>query len=149
MAVKMRRNFAGAMRARRAADGSWRITRSDPVDVPADRGPTHRGPTDLQIVVIGADSRRVTACGSTLHDLDIEWQGHRVLLTTVRAGAAKVLEARSVIVHEPLPRLYEALPLADFDARARRFWRRVFLLVRVPGGRRLLGMLARLNRNKR
>jgi hypothetical protein len=37
--------------------------------------------------------------------------------------------------------------LADFDARARRFWRRVFVLVRIPGGRRLLGMLARASRN--
>ncbi len=140
MTFKMRRNFSGAMGARIAADGTWRITRG---------GPAHSGPGELQIIVIGADSRRVMACGGTLHDLDVEWQEHRVLLTTVSAGAATMLEARSVIVHESLPNLYAAMPLADFDARARRFWRRVFLLVRVPGGRRLLGMLAHVSRNKR
>jgi hypothetical protein len=140
MTVKMRRNFSGAMSARIAADGTWRIARSDPAV---------GGPSEFQIIVIGADSRRATAFGSTLHDLDIEWHGNRVLLTTVCAGAAEMVEASSVIVHEALPNLYGALALADFDARARRFWRRVFLLVRVPGGRRLLGMLASLSRNKR
>jgi hypothetical protein len=144
MIVKMRRNFSGAMGASIAADGTWRIART----VPDDSGPASRGPASLQIIVIGADPRRVMACGGTLHDLDVEWQEHRVLLTTVSAGAATMLEARSVIVHESLPKLYAALPLADFDARARRFWRRVFLLVRVPGGRRLLGMLAHVSRNK-
>jgi hypothetical protein len=41
-----------------------------------------------------------------------------------------------------LPKLYEALPLARFDAKARRFWGRVFWLVRMPGGRSLLKYFA-------
>jgi hypothetical protein len=48
-----------------------------------------------------------------------------------------------VIVHEPLGRMYESLPLAGIDANARRFWRRVFWLVRLPGGRYLLKLLTR------
>jgi hypothetical protein len=40
------------------------------------------------------------------------------------------------------------LPLVSFDDKARRFWRRVFRLVRIPGGRHLLGVLARRNRDR-
>ena len=134
MAVKMRRNFSGASSARVAADGTLRIVR--------------REAPDVRIIVVGADPRRVKDWSTTLHDLEIEWQGKRVLLTTVTAGRAAMLEARNAIVHEALPDLYRALPLAAFDARARRFWRRVFLLVKIPGGRRLLGMLARSSRDE-
>jgi hypothetical protein len=38
------------------------------------------------------------------------------------------------------------LPLASIDADARRFWRRVFRLVRIPGGRYLLKVLTRARR---
>ena len=54
--------------------------------------------------------------------------------------------ATSAIVHEPLGHLYESLPLVKFDAKARRFWRRVFRLVRIPGGRYLLKFLARTSK---
>ncbi len=40
--------------------------------------------------------------------------------------------------------LYDSLPLVKFDADARRFWRRVFGLVRIPGGRYLLKFLSAL-----
>jgi hypothetical protein len=56
------------------------------------------------------------------------------------------VEAAAAIVHEPLGRLYESLPLANIDANARRFWRRVFRLVRLPGGRYLLKLLTRVGR---
>jgi len=135
MATKMRRNFSGAGSARLAGDGTWRVT----------RGPPH----ETEIIVGGADSRSAQACGATLHDLGIEWQGARVLLTMTSAGGrVATVEAASAIVHEPLRNLYAALPLADFDGRARRFWRRVFLLVRIPGGRSLLGILAHASRRK-
>jgi hypothetical protein len=58
------------------------------------------------------------------------------------------VEAAAAIVHEPARNLYAALPLAEFDGRARRFWRRVFLLVRIPGGRSLLGILAHASRKR-
>jgi hypothetical protein len=58
-----------------------------------------------------------------------------------------VIRTQTVIVHEPLANLYAALPLATLDANARRFWRRVFTLVRIPGGRHLLGILGRRRRD--
>jgi hypothetical protein len=134
MPVKMRRNFSGASSARLAQDGSWRI---QPSSAP-----------ETQIIVIGADADSVQACGAALYDVSIEWRGQRVLLMARNGGRAATIEARSAIVHESAPKLYTALPLARFDARARRFWRRVFILVRIPGGRRLLGILARASRNK-
>jgi hypothetical protein len=102
----------------------------------------------MEIIIAGADPRSAQACGATLHDLGIEWQGQRVLITMTSAGRVATLEAASAIVHEPLGNLYAALPLAEFDGRARRFWRRVFLLVRIPGGRSLLGMLAHASRKR-
>lgn len=134
MAVNMRRNFSGVLSSRFAEDGTWRIRRSNP--------------SEMQIIVSGADPNSVQACGTTLHDLSIEWRSRRVLVTMTSAVRAATIEAKSAIVHEAVPDLYAALPLAKFDGRARRFWRRVFLLVRIPGGRRLLGMLARASRNK-
>ena len=127
----MRRNFSGTFEARRAENGTWRITCADR--------------SDMEIIVVGADPQSIEACGTKLRDVCIEWQGQRALLKC--AGRANV-EARSAIVHEPLSGLYATLALAQFDARARRFWRRVFLLVRIPGGRRVLGMLAHASRNK-
>ena len=44
--------------------------------------------------------------------------------------------------------LTEPDPLAGLDEKARRFWRRVFRLVRIPGGRHLLGVLARRSRGR-
>jgi len=83
-----------------------------------------------------------------VRDLDIEWHADEAVLRFTSAGQARTLELQSAIVHEPVPRLYDALPLADFDAKARRFWSRVFRLVRIPGGRFLLGALARRSRDR-
>ena len=62
---------------------------------------------------------------------------------TVSIGAA---EAR---IHESAPELYRILPLAAFDAAARAFWRKVFFVVRLPGGRWLLQAWARRARAPR
>jgi len=134
MATKMRRNFSGSARARQANPGAWRV----------DCGAPH----EAQIIVRGADSRAAAAFSATLSDVGIEWQTRGVLLTMMSAGRVATVEAAAAIVHEPLPKLYAVLPLADFDHRARRFWRRVFLLVRIPGGRSLLGLLAHLSRKR-
>jgi hypothetical protein len=76
-------------------------------------------------------------------DLGIEWRPDRVLLTFISGNRVATVEATSAIVHEPLRHLYESLPLVSIDADARRFWRRVFRLVRLPGGRYLLKVLTR------
>jgi hypothetical protein len=83
---------------------------------------------------------------SKVADLDIEWQDDGVALTWSSTGGRQAVKVRAAIVHQPLATLYEALPLAEFDDKAKRFWRRVFGLVRIPGGRHLLLAIARRNR---
>jgi hypothetical protein len=83
---------------------------------------------------------------SPLIDLGIEWHDEKALLTFIAGGKVASVAAASAIVHEPLSSLYEGLPLAGLDARARRFWRRVFALVRLPGGRFLLKLLTRFGK---
>jgi hypothetical protein len=39
--------------------------------------------------------------------------------------------------------------LAEFDAGARVFWKRVFRLLRIPGGRYLLGWITRRGQRSR
>ena len=79
-------------------------------------------------------------------DIDIEWHaGRGGTEHDLRPSSRRSVQTHSAIVHEPLARLYEALPLAELDAKARRFWRRVFRLVRIPGGRYLLLAMARRN----
>ena len=55
-----------------------------------------------------------------------------------RGDRTLTMAASAVTLHEPIEGLYEALPLATFDRRMRRFWWRVFHIVRWPGGRWLL-----------
>jgi hypothetical protein len=110
----------------------------------------------------GAEAFRVIS----VSDIEIEWRdearsrgpaerryeaetrNEAVVVTMTSAERTRAVKTRSAIVHEPLGRLYEALPLVEFDAKARRFWHRVFRLVRIPGGRHLLGLLARRTRGR-
>jgi hypothetical protein len=143
MAPKMRRQFSGAASARVGEDGAWRLHIA-PASAARAGAPTRRA----DVIVIGADARRVRACGAMPRDVCIEWLREGVVVSMICEGRDQNIEAAGAIVHEPLPDLYAALPLAQFDERARRFWRRVFLLVRIPGGRLLLPLLARASRNK-
>ena len=124
MKPKMRRHLAGKFLARQLADGAWRLTRG--------------GAAPADIFLRGAQSPTAGVLQSAdLADIDIEWQDAAVQLTVTAAGRRTGVVGRSAIVHEPLAQLYHALPLAVLDAKARRFWRRIFWLVRIPGGRRL------------
>lgn len=79
----------------------------------------------------------------------IDWRdAHGVALRLDFPLGSIDLEPGSVLVHEPRQGLYDALPLAKFDAETQRFWRRVFAIVRLPGGRFFLGLLARLARRR-
>jgi hypothetical protein len=96
------------------------------------------------VFVRGAGSPAAETFGAVdVHDIAIEWRAEGVSLTVNTAAQSNTLRTKSAIVHEPLPCLYEALPLANVDAKVRRFWRRIFRIVRIPGGRYLLGVLAR------
>ena len=79
----------------------------------------------------------------------LEWRGDAVSVTVSGAQGTRLLSVSSAFIHEPQPGLYEKLPLAGFDAGARRFWRRIFRLMRIPGGRFLLGVVSRARRRRR
>jgi hypothetical protein len=131
----MRRDLPGTFLTRELGKGAWRLTRSEP--------------TPIELIVLGAEPQAAEALRSPdVRDIGIEWRAAAVSLTMTSAGRSKSARTMSAIVHEPLPRLYDALPLASLDAKARRFWRRVFRLVRIPGGRHVLGVLARCARNR-
>lgn len=136
MKPKMRRHLPGTFLTRDLGEGVWRLSRGEaaPIDV----------------FLRGTESGAAEALGSpVVRDIDIEWRPETVVLRMTSAEQVRSVKARSATVHEPLPRLYEALPLISLDAKARRFWRRVFRLVRIPGGRYLLGALARRTRGRR
>ncbi len=131
MKPKLRRHLPGRFLSRESKEGAWRLSRSgaEPVDV----------------FLLGVDPRAAELLRAPqLADIDIEWHTGVVALTMTSEGRRRSIQTRSAIVHEPLARLYGALPLAALDAKARRFWRRVFRLVRIPGGRYLLLAMARL-----
>ena len=80
--------------------------------------------------------------------LEFEWRSEAVMVSITGAGGARHFKSESVFIHEPKGRLYDSLPLASFDARAQRFWKRVFRLIRIPGGRLVLGAIARRRRGR-
>jgi hypothetical protein len=126
----MRRNLPGPFVARNIGMGSWRLARG------------HLKPID--VILRGAQPEAEKALSRLEAEyLDIEWDAKTVVLTMTSAGRQRSINARSALVHEPLAQLYDALPLAVVDEKTRRFWRRVFRLICIPGGRYLLGVLAR------
>ncbi|HEY2462490.1 MAG TPA: hypothetical protein VGI32_00390 [Steroidobacteraceae bacterium] len=133
MPAKLRRNFSGAFLPQDRGNGAWQLSR------PA--------PHEIKVFLRDAERGAARSFGpGPLIDLGIEWHAEKVLLTFISDEQVASAEAASAIVHEPLERLYEHLPLVSIDADARRFWRRVFRLVRIPGGRYLLKALARSRR---
>jgi hypothetical protein len=125
MPPNQRRSLSGAFAAVDLRHGAWRLTQGEPpgIDVYL------KGDIEIPYIEIA--------------DLDIEWGARSVLLTFTAGGGRRSVEAASAIVHEPNPHVYDRLPLAQFEPQARRFWRRVFRIVQLPGGRHLLGMFAR------
>jgi len=81
--------------------------------------------------------------------LEFEWRTDGVMVRVTGAVGVRRFKSASVFIHTPATRLYDDLPLASFDAGAQRFWKRVFRLIRFPGGRLLLGAIARRRRGRR
>jgi hypothetical protein len=133
MNSKMRRNLAGRFLTRNLGGGAWQLSRTEP--------------ESIDVFLRGAEPDATEILSSPgIRDIDIEWQAGAVMVTMTSAERRRSIKAQSAIVHEPQTQLYEALPLVVLDEKARRFWRRVFRLVRIPGGRHLLGILARRTR---
>jgi len=133
MMLKMRRNFSGAFLAHDLGHGAWRLSCAVP--------------REIDVFLRGAERTAAQAFGVVpLVDFSIEWRGETALLSFVSGDRIATVESGSAIVHEPLARLYDSLPLVNVDAHARRFWRRVFRLVSLPGGRYLLKLLTGLTK---
>ena len=135
MPAKMRRNFSGVFTTQDRGDGAWQLSRA--------------APHETSVFLRDAERDAGAAFGAgQLIDLGIEWHAEKALLTFMSGGKVASVAAQSAIVHEPLSDLYDNLPLPSIDADARRFWRRVFALVRLPGGRFLLRLLTRSGRRQ-
>lgn len=130
MPAKMRSNYSGSFLAQSLGHGAWQLSRT--------------APHEMTVSLRAAQQDAAQAFGiRPITELGIEWHADKVLLTFLTGDKVASVEAASAVVHEPLPHLYESLPLASIDADARRFWHRVFRLVRIPGGRYLLKLLTR------
>jgi hypothetical protein len=143
MSKKVERTITASLRARQLAAGAWQLS-----------GGTEGG---IDIILCGTDAEAGAALpGLQASKAVVAWprDGYpdfnrdRPVVTLTTAGGTVRIHARTVILHEPLALLYAELPLVRLDEAARRFWRRVFWLVRIPGGRRLLGLMARRSRAK-
>ncbi len=135
MKPKLRCNLPGTFAVQDISAGVWRLSRREP------------SPVDISLRGVHADAADALR-PPPISDIELEWRDRAVLLTMTSQQRRVCIAARSVIVHEPLGALYDALPLAEFDSKAKRFWGRVFRLVRIPGGRFLLGLLARRSRGR-
>lgn len=135
MKPKMRRHLPGTFIAWDLGRGAWRLSRGEAAPVDVFLRDTESGAAEV-------------LRSPVVRDMDIEWRADTVVLTMTSAEQLRTVKAQSAIVHEPLAHLYDALPLVSLDTKARRFWRRVFLLMRIPGGRYLLGALSHRTRNR-
>jgi hypothetical protein len=137
MSKNVDRTICAAFTARELSAGVWQLS---------------AGSEDgVGIILRGTDSQaREALTGLRASKALLSWQRQGTLVgacvTLTTADGIRQIRARTAILHEPLAVVYDRLPLMRLDAAARRFWRRVFWLVRIPGGRRLLGLVARRSR---
>jgi hypothetical protein len=116
MSTRIERTWTGAFRATHLGKDSWQLTMG-----------VAGSP---EIYLSGVDRNALAGAIITLNS----------------SGASTQFRSRTATVHEPRPQLYQGLPLVVLDDAARRFWRRVFLIARLPGGRRLLRWIAQRTR---
>jgi hypothetical protein len=136
MSKNVERTITAALTARELSAGTWQLS----------SGP--QGGVD--IILRGTDPEaRAALTGLRASKAQVAWDRSGAAVTLTTAGGTRQIRARTVILHESKALLYDGLPLVRLDDAARRFWRRVFWLVRIPGGRRLLGLVARRSRGAR
>jgi len=134
MKTQLRCSVRGSFEGRKLGAESWQLKSGQPAGA-------------AEIYLFGAEQGAPRLLLDTIFTaVDFDWVDGGVLVTLTSAGGVRTLKTRTAVIHEPLSRLYDSLPLASFDDSARRFWRRIFRLVRVPGGRYLLRLVARTAR---
>ena len=132
----MRKMVSGPFSVRNLGAGAWHLASN--------------GESGAEMFVRGAGPHAPELLQDpTVSGLSLDWRADGVRIAVAGAAGVRHLTARTVVVHEPRPRLYENLPLAGFDADAKRFWRRIFRLIRIPGGRLLLRYIARRGGGRR
>src|ERR1700677_2434808 len=129
MNTRIERTLTGAFRATHLAADTWQL-----------KAGVAGSP---EIYLSGVDRDAFAALdGSTPSAVTVAWSAAGATVTLISPGASTQFRSRTATIHEPRPQLYQGLPLVVLDDAARRFWRRVFLIARLPGGRRLLRWIA-------
>src|SRR5208283_3055484 len=68
------------------------------------------------IYLVGADNEAARTAGDTnISVVALEWRERDVLVTLTSADGPKLLRVRAALIHEPFARLYQSLPLGQFD----------------------------------
>ncbi len=133
MSTRIERTWTGAFRATHLGKDSWQLRMG--------------AAASPEIYLSGVDRNAFAAlAGATPSAVTVAWSDAGATITLLSSGASTQFRSRTATVHEPRPQLYQGLPLVVLDAAARRFWRRVFLIARLPGGRRLLRWIAQRTR---
>src|SRR5271166_5195966 len=128
----MQRSLLGEFRLDAVSEHGWRID--------------NLAPPHESLWLRGVDAR-ATPLPPRFDRLNVVWRADGRTEVTLAAGnEALTVGASAALLHEPRERLYDSLPLPCYSIETARFWRRVFRLVRIPGGRLLLTWLARRSR---
>jgi hypothetical protein len=125
------RTLSGPIQVQHLGGGLWQLTAAAAVQV---------------YLRVPATNCSAALEARPIQRLVLQWRDGGVTVHVTGDAGVGMLEASTAVIHQGQTRLYEALPLAGFDARARRFWRRVFWLIRIPGGRYLVRLIARRRR---
>ena len=129
MNARIERTLTGAFRATHLGADAWQLTTGT------------AGSAEIYLSGVDSDAFAVLD-GATPSAVRVAWSPAGATVTLIAPGASTQFRSRTATIHEPRPKLYQGLPLVVLDDKARRFWRRVFRIARIPGGRRLLRWIA-------
>lgn len=128
----MQRVASGEFLVQSLGPGTWRINNL-------------AAPNEL--VIVRGIRPEVPPPSGLATSLTLDWHAGDAVSVSLSFAAGTVrAQAAAALLHEFAERLYETLPLGEYTPAAARFWRRIFMLARVPGGRWMLGFLARRTR---
>ena len=133
MSTRMERTLTGAFRATHLAADTWRLTTGV------------EGAAEIYLSGVDRDAF-ASLHAAAPRAVTLAWSVAGAAVTLISPGASTHFRSRTATIHEPRPLIYRGLPLVVLDSAAKRFWRRVFFLARMPGGRRLLRWIAQRRR---
>jgi hypothetical protein len=133
MSARIERTLTGAFRATHLAADAWRLMTG--------------AAGSAEICLSGVDREASAVLDRARPSaVSVAWSSAGATVTLISPDATTRIGSRTATLHEPRPELYRGLPLVTLDDAARRFWRRVFFIARLPGGRRLLRWIAQRTR---